>query len=91
MSDDLELEAKRKAIRTVRAATTLLERLEVCRPIQTWSLSQHHGPPDKVRRDLDAFALLSVRDREVVACVPLGTKDATGNTFELAAVVQRPV
>jgi hypothetical protein len=92
MSDDLELQAKRKAIRTFRAATTLLQRLKRPSAVQfrTWSIEEHHGPRDKARRDVDAFALLSVRDREVVACVPLATKDAAGSTFELAAVVQQP-
>jgi hypothetical protein len=85
-----EVEAKRLAIRTFRAATTLLELLPA-----SWSRqatrSDMPAPKrllDKLRKDLDALAFLFVREHEVVACVPLGTKTAAGEFFELAALQQ---
>jgi hypothetical protein len=85
-----ELEAKRRAIRTFRAATTLLELLP---PSWSHQATRSDMPAskrllDKLRKDLDALAFLFVREHEVVACVPLGTKTAAGEYFELAALQQ---
>jgi hypothetical protein len=86
-----ELEAKRQAIRTFRAATTLLERLPHSVGGPTWldpppAKSQAKAPLVRIRQHLDAMAFLSARDDdEVVAYIPLGSKLGTGEFFELAA------